>query len=189
MKTIAHHSCNINGGIKHVEINSPFFAEHKVEEEKYQFLGSGYYFWDNNLELAKKWGEFHYNNKYYIFEFKFDIKVDTCLDLVGNREHQFFFKKMFDIYEKETGDNKEDWSICQCIEFFKTLRKKNSKIFPFKMIRAVDLLNHTKYKQQFQMKFVKTKKNYTIINPKMVICVMSEQDVPQAKKLVFTSVI
>ena len=188
MKTIAHHTCKKEGGINYITSNVPFYAEHNVNEGKYQFLGSGYYFWDDNIELAKSWGNFHYKNDFYIFEFDFEISSDVCLDLVGNRSHQKYFMDLFRIYEKQTGDNKKDWSICQCIEFLKILSTKNEKIFPFKMIRAIDLLNHNKHKQQFKKEFVPHKDNYTIINPKMVICVISKQDVPlKSKKIVFTS--
>ncbi|MBI9065132.1 MAG: hypothetical protein JEZ14_24320 [Marinilabiliaceae bacterium] len=188
MKTIAHHTCKKEGGIDYVISNVPFYAEHNVNEEKYQFLGSGYYFWDDNIELAKSWGKFHYNNDFHVFEFDFEINSDNCLDLVGNRSHQKYFMELFRIYEEHTGDTKENWSICQCIEFLKILTTKNEKIFPFKMIRAIDLLNHNKYKEQFRTKFVAHKGNYTVINPKMVICVITKQDVPlQSKKIVFTS--
>ncbi|WP_027470591.1 hypothetical protein [Saccharicrinis fermentans] len=143
MKTIAHHTCKKEGGIDYVTTNVPFFAEHNMDEEKYQFLGSGYYFWDDNIELAKSWGKYHYNNDYHVFQFDFEINSDICLDLVGNRSHQKYFMDLFKIYEEQTGDKREDWSICQCIEFIKILKKKSEKIFPFKMIRAIDLLNHT----------------------------------------------
>ncbi len=34
-----------------------------VEEPKYQFLGEGYYFWDDNLWRAHNWGRTHCSNK------------------------------------------------------------------------------------------------------------------------------
>ncbi len=185
MRTIGHHTCKQDGGIDFVRINSPFYAEHSKDEDKYQFLGSGYYFWDDNIELAKTWGKYHYHGRFCIFQFDFELTEDNCLDLVGNRRHQQFFMKLFKSYEEETEDKREDWSICQCIEFLKELRKRDSRIFPFTMIRAIDLFKHTEYKQQFLKKFVGHKENYTVINPKMVICVINRDDVPlHSKKMI-----
>ena len=185
MKTIGHHTCRKDGGVEFVKMNSPFYAEHSKEDERYQFLGSGYYFWDDNFELAKKWGQYHYGDDYCIFQFDLELTEDGCLDLVGNRRHQQFFMKLFKMYEEETEDKRAEWSICQCIEFLKLLGKHDSRIFPFKMIRAVDLFKHSEYKQQFLKKFVGIKGNYTIINPKMVICVIHREDLPlQTKKLI-----
>lgn len=188
MLTKAHHTCKKEGGRDFVEQESPFFAEHNPEEEKYQFLGSGYYFWDNNFELSKLWGSSHYNNDYFVIEFEFDLKSDECLDLVGNRFHQLHIINYLKEFEKETGKNKEKWSLCQCIEFLKELNKIDNTVFPFKLIRAVDLLKHTNYQKQFLRKFVNNKENYLILNPKMVICALEKSTVPlHTKKIIHES--
>lgn len=187
MLTKVHHTCKKEGGRENVEKESPFFAEHNPDEGKFQFLGSGYYFWDNNFELSKLWGKGHYKNDYFVVEFEFDLKTDECLDLVGNRYHQLFIVNYLKKFEAR-GYNREKWSLCQCLEFLKELNKKDDTIFPFKLIRAVDLLNHTEYQKQFSRKFVNNKKNYLILNPKMVICALEKSIVPlHTKKIIHES--
>lgn len=188
MKTIGHHTCRKESGETFVLQESPFFAEHNPEQEKFQFLGSGYYFWDNNIELAKVWGRGHCNNDYYIVEVDFDLTSDNCFDLVGNRYHQIHLINYLHVFKEITGEDKKDWTINQCIQFLRELNEEDEEVFPYKFVRAIDLLKHTKFKAQHLMKFLDKKKNYTIINPKIVICVFDKEEINlQSKKIVYSS--
>ena len=188
MKTIGHHTCKKEGGEEYVFEESPFFAEHNPEVAKFQFLGSGYYFWDNNIELAKVWGKGHYNDNYYVVEIDFELTSDNCFDLVGNRYHQIHLINCLKEYEVSTGENKSNWTVNQCIQFLRELNEVNEEVFPYKFVRAVDLLKHTKFKAQHLMKFIDNKDNYTIINPKIVICVFDKDELNlQTKRIVHSS--
>jgi len=57
------------------------------------------------------------------------------------------------------------------------------------MIRAIDLLNHKKYEKVHELiLFTEDKDNYTVINPKIVICVFDKNRLNlQTKRIVFTS--
>ena len=149
MKTKGHHTCLFNGDQESVKKNSPFLAEHKPNEGKVQFLGTGYYFWDNNLELAKIWGKSHYGGKYAIIEVDFDLNSDINYDLVGNRSHQIDLVERLRIL---TNNSDNDLEVQELIYF------------------------------------TEDKNNYTIINPKIVICVFDKNALNlQTKKIVFTS--
>ncbi len=54
------------------------------DRDKYQFLGEGYYFWDDNIERAHKWGKTRCEDKYLVFK-----------DIIKHIDHFF-----------ETADNK-----------------------------------------------------------------------------------
>jgi hypothetical protein len=189
LKTIGHHTCKKDGGENHVLEESPFFAEHNLKENKIQFVGSGYYFWDNNIDLAKTWGRGHYNDDYYVIEIDFELTTDNCFDLVGNRSHQIHLINALRQYESETGRKKDNWTLNQCIQFLKELNKVDANIFPFKFVRAIDLLNHVRYaKAQLLMNFTNEKENYTIINPKIIICAFEKEDlILHSKRIVASS--
>ncbi|MFV0313019.1 MAG: hypothetical protein ACK5KN_15405 [Dysgonomonas sp.] len=185
MRTKGHHTCTKNGGREHVEKESPFFAKHDPDKKKYQFLGSGYYFWDDNIELAKVWGYSHCKNDYFVVEIDIELTEDTCLDLVGNRRHMMFFAAVMEKLRKEKGISKSEWTISQCIEFLKRLSKDNISIFPYKIIRAIDYNDDFKQKVA---KFVKDKGNFTTLSPKMVICVIEKKMLPlHTKRIIHES--
>jgi hypothetical protein len=171
-KIIGHHTCKNTGDGHLIEQNGVPVAKAEYNERnlKNPFLGTGYYFWDYNIEMARKWGKVHYNNKYYIFEAEINAEDTVLLDLVGNRQHQAEFKKLTaDIaaYNKE----KKDWPIGKVIEFLKELiaeDEANTIFFPFQSIRAEDYsVTDAKI-----YRFDKGSPNYTNLNPRLLICVI-----------------
>lgn len=182
MKTKIQHTCKTIGGKKEVLKNAPFLATDDVRKKKYQFLGEGYYFWDDNIEMANIWGKFHINNDYFIVEMDLEFSSNDCFDIVGNRQHQKLIFKTFDELKKR-GYNKKHWQLSNIINLLKKLNKKNENTFPYKMIRAIDYMPRKEYKQ-LKLHFVQNK-HYTIINPKMVICVLNKKVLPlHSKRLV-----
>lgn len=189
LKTIGHHTCLKDGGEDFVLQKSPFYAEHNPAQGKHQFLGSGYYFWDNNLELSKVWGKNRCGNNYFVIEIDIDLLSENCYDLVGNRNHQIHLMNALKEYEAELGvDKSKEWTLNQCISFLKELSNVDEQIFPYKLVRAVDLLNHEQYKEaQKLIKFTSEKGNYTIINPKIVIFAFDKQDLNLETKRIVAS--
>lgn len=190
MKTIGHHTCLLNGDIADILRNAPFLAENKPDEGKVQFLGTGYYFWDNNLEMAKVWGRYHYGGRYVIIGVDFDLKSDTCYDLVGNRTHQIDLTKRLEKLSERLGNDKpKKWTLGQFFSFMQKLAKRDCNVFPYKMVRAIDLLRHNELKkQQVIINFVEGKKNYTLLNPKIVICAFDKNSLNlQTKKIIYTT--
>jgi hypothetical protein len=90
MITTAQHTCLNLGSDEEIIEKSPFIGIHNPKERKHQFLGTGFYLWDDNIEMARIWGEKHCNGSYVIVEMKVDIDPNICFDLVGNRKHMRF---------------------------------------------------------------------------------------------------
>ena len=186
MLTKGQHTCKLDGGLKNILKESPFLAKHKPEKHKLQFLGEGYYFWDNNIEMAHIWGKQHCKNNYCIIELDLEITEKTCLDLVGNRKHQIFLVEMLNKL-KEKGFDRKKWNISNCIEYLKSLRKHNKNIFPYNTIRALDYISPDELKQ-VRIDFVNNVKHYTVLNPKITICAIDKNLLPlQSKKIIYSS--
>jgi len=189
MLTIGYHTCRVDGGREIVLENSPFLAEHleDVNPPKYQFLGTGYYFWDNNIELAKWWGKTRLKDGYFIVQMDFNLTSETCFDLVGNREHQIYLIETLKDLEFNKGMKRDNWTICQCINYLKELENvsKTNLIFPYFLIRAVDLTNHKADKNQYKIKFSTEKDNYSLLSPRIIICATNtERLLMDSKKIV-----
>ncbi len=191
MITLGMHTCLKNGGKEKVLKEAPFLGKHNStdsvkERSKLQFLGQGYYYWDNNFEMAKIWGKTHCQNNYYILECEIDISAEKCLDLVGNRYHQIFITETIERLKKR-GLNRENWEISKCIEYLKRLSVLDINVFPYENIRALDYLPPEDLKQ-IEYFFVTNNKHYTVLNPKIAICVIDKKSLPlQKQKIIFES--
>ena len=170
MKTVAQHTCLNLGTHKDILKNSPFEAIHDPKKEKHQFLGTGYYFWDDNIEMARIWGEDHCKGSYVIIETELDINENICFDLVGNRKHLRFLRNFIERL-KHYGIDIEEWGISQVLEFLKD--KKINPDFDFQSIRAIDYTLPTDYNLE-KYPFVTNTDHYTILNPKIIICVINK---------------
>jgi hypothetical protein len=153
MRIIAHHTCDLKGDITKIEADGAFLSEHLENSEndpekpendpekhkKHKMLGTGYYFFDNNITMAHAHGKNHYNFSYYIFEAELHLHEDNFLDLVGNRISMLW---LLDMKKNILNDPKlppnskvsmEQWKLGQWLEYFKIIG-----VFPYKAIRATD---------------------------------------------------
>lgn len=168
MEIKGHHTCKKSGGEAYVLKNAPFLST--IKNSKIPFLGIGYYFWDDNIEMAKYWGWSNYNNNYYIVENDLDCQPDVFLDLVGNRKDMRLFVDLMDDMIGR-GINREKWTVGAFIEFMKRLRIHNKDVFPYQIIRAVD---NSKINEQFKYYFVQGRGEFTNLSPIIVICVIDK---------------
>ena len=183
LKTKIQHTCNTTGGKKKVLKNAPFLAVDDIPKKKFQFLGEGYYFWDDNVEMANIWGKFHCNDKYYVVEMDLEFSSNDCFDIVGNRQHQKLIFKTFDELRKR-GYDKKEWQLSNILNLLKKLSKKDKNAFPYSMIRAIDYMPRKEY-NKLKLHFVQNNNHYTIVNPKMVICILNKNILPlHSKRLV-----
>lgn len=164
MKIIGHHTCNQDGSIQNIEKVGPFLSKHiEKDATQHKFLGTGYYFWDNNINMAHSHGQKNYKRKYYIFEAQLNLKDEAFLDLAGNRIDMIFFQ---DIMEKlKTQTETQNWTIGHFIEFLKRI-----KIFNYRAIRAID--NSIDPKQA--IKFVPDRRNFINLNPIFIVCLLDK---------------
>lgn len=186
-KIIGHHTCKNNGNGKYLEKQGlpAALSEYNKEATKNPFLGTGYYFWDFNIEMAKYWGKTHYDNSYYIFEADIPYN-ETMLDLVGNRQHM---KLLIDLMDELKEENEESiyWEIGKFIEFLKQLAKTESytNIFPFKSVRAID---HSSKKFSQDYSFDESSRSFIDMNPRIIVCVMeANKETIQSFKLIKTN--
>lgn len=165
MKIIGHHTCNKTDNIQEIEIAGPFFSTHIENDPIHQkFLGTGYYFWDNNIGMAHSHGQKNYKRKYYIFESELNLIEDSFLDLAGNRIDMIRFQ---DIMTKlKEAEETQDWTLAHFIEFL-----KRKKMFPYRAIRAVD----TSIDPKEVIKFVPDRRNFINLNPIFIVCLLDKQ--------------
>lgn len=175
MKTIGHHTCKLEGDKEFVLKNAPFKSM-KNSSGNYPFLGEGYYFWDNNIEIAHHWGETHCKKKYYIVETKLKIEDEIFLDLVGNRTDMINFAELHKTFSEKYNRGKK-YPIGKFIEVLRDLNKKDYKgIFPWKVCRAIDLYT-SNFLKHYEHLFVYKKENYTNLSPRIVICLYEKNNV------------
>lgn len=181
MKTIGHHTLENQANYKDLEQAGPILAEYEPKENKLPFLGSGYYFWDDNFEMAMYWGRVKYKGNHYIFEGNLNLDDETFLDLVGSRSNMNLFRELLARFKKF--NNGREWPIGKFIEFLKSLEAKEEYkgIFPFQSFRAID----TSAKIIAKYRFSEDRNNFTDLNPRIVICLVEKNNLnlPAFKKI------
>jgi len=165
--TIGHHTCEKAANHAYLKEKAPFKSVYDEAQNKLPFLGSGYYFWDNNIEQAITWGEVHYFGKYNIVEIDLELSGEYFLDLVGSREDMNFFNSLVSLLKSIRTDT-NNYSISQYIECFRQINKRHGYkgCFESRIIRAVDCCAAG----QNKMKFNKTQLNSMPLNPRLIIC-------------------
>jgi len=178
MKTIGHHTCESKGGQNHVLKESPFFSQHMPDQNKLPYLGAGYYFWDYNIDAAHAWGDTHYKGNYFIVEGDLECKEELVFDLVGNRKHIEYLLKVSETFAKHKF-KRSNWELGKFIEVLKKLEKdgENKGVFPFKVIKAIDNSWNIKRCKQKSIKFVRDKKGYIFLDPKIIICFIDKENI------------
>ncbi|WP_315101003.1 hypothetical protein [Capnocytophaga sputigena] len=160
-KVLLHHTCKQDGGKDQVLKEAPFFAKENQQLNKEQFLGSGYYLWEDDIEQAKYWGKERYNNQYYIVAFQCEIDEDFLLDL-NSREGQKEFFELYSLYEKRAKQINQNVNKIPLNTFFNFWFKGKSGIkFAYKTIKVKDEIASLKREQRFDFTFHKP--NYTYL--------------------------
>ena len=172
-ETIGHHTFEDRG--KDDAKNAPYKCT-----DINAFLGRGYYYWEDNLQLAKYWGGLRYidhGKHYFIGQSFISSDGNGFFDLIGNRKHQTYLYEVSKMLAQKRPE-KGTWPIGRVIGFLKA-----SSIdpdgefydkFKFKLIRAVDgsLLKFKK-----NAKFATTQQNFTDLNPSYIICVTEKKGI------------
>ena len=160
-KVVLHHTCKQDGGESYVLEKAPFFAKDSQQENKYQFLGSGYYLWEDDEEQAHHWGKVHYNNSYYIVEFVCAIDENYLLDL-NSREGQKEFSSLIKIFQEKAKQLNRNTNVIYLNAFFNTLFKGKTGIkFVYKAIKVKD--NKASLRREKEYKFTRDKDNTTCL--------------------------
>lgn len=181
MELTVHHTCSKDGGRVQVESKAPFLSEYLPEEGKRPFLGEGFYFWEFNIDYAKVWGKNHCSNYFYITEAIVDLSYtdpEYFLDLVGNRKHLMHFVSLLREFEIIESNAIDGIDLCYIIDYLRS--EFHVSVFPFKVIRAIDYLNDDNV--GIKIPFNNKLENHTFLNPRMLICYKSKEDILYIKK-------
>lgn len=177
-----HHTCSKENGEEYVVNNSPFRS--KITDTSIPFLGVGYYFWDFDINQAKKWGKDHYNSQYFVIEADINTNDTNFLDLVGDRKHMDYIVKMASRFASN-GLKFNEWKLAKLIEFLKKVNKSNPTVFPFEVIRAQDYNVFLEPNYKF---FFKDSYSFTYLNPRHIFCLILKNDIILSnKKIIFRS--
>lgn len=109
-----------------IEQNGPILCN-----DKNAWMGDGYYFWDSSFDLAKHWGETHYNNQYMICSAKSEFRENEIFDLINNYSHIVEFEEAFDELQNIYPNIANRITVAFVIEYIKKVGK-----FAYKAIRA-----------------------------------------------------
>ena len=159
-------------------IKSTVLDENGQPNEKPPFAGDGYYFWEDNIDAARWWGDKHYNaygKDFRIFRIDLTLRYDdgTFFDLIGNRAHLRLLKKLIDKAKRYIDCS--DWKLHQFISHFRYLNKKhNNGMFDYKMIR----FNDPEASQKNQMPVLLNSSHSILINPFYIISVLEYENLP-----------
>lgn len=156
---------------EYTEKTTPVLAKNPEKRvkgiEKYQFLGSGYYFWDNNIERAHKWGQQHYNGKYKILELPLELKGDHFLDLVGSREDIMTLVNAL----KEIENNIPDLKLGAFFHVMQIIEKYRPGSWPYTIIRALNVKSNAD-----KIPFNHIKGSRMLLDPEIIICFYEKKE-------------
>lgn len=177
-KVILHHTCKQDGGEDFVLENAPFLAKDNHIQKKYLFLGEGYYFWEDDIEQAHKWGKTHYRDCYFIVEFDCEFDETYLLDL-NDRSGQKYLLDIKQKLELFLQKKIENWSLSQLINFL--LKGKELGIdFDYRIFKVRDNFSSNRMKNKIQ--FVSNKSNTTNIRDVFIIVFKDKRDIHNEKK-------
>lgn len=176
------HTCK-KGNPEYILQKAPFKSVTKKNKGKcfVPFIGEGYYFWEQDLENAKRWGAKKYGKTgYSILEIEdWDIHHDYFIDLI-NKNHLEYFKELQKPYLK-LNPKAKSYSLGIWIELF-----KKAEVFPFKLIRSEEHFSEEKVKKEgINQEFIKysTEGYYTYLNPVYILCCTDKSIIPNKKRV------
>lgn len=175
-KVILHHTCKQDGGEDFVLKNAPFLAKDDPAKKKYQFLGEGYYFWEDDVEQAHKWGKTHYRNCYFIVEFDCEIDEVYLLDL-NDRRGQKYLQDIKQKLEQSLQKKMDNWSLSQVIQFLIRSKEEIGIDFDYRIFKVQDHFASNK-----NIKFVSNKPNSTNIRGVFIVFFKDKNDLCVAQK-------
>ena len=153
-----YHTAKNLGTKESIEKKAPFFCSSKDA-----WLGTGYYYWDRDINLAHEWGKNFCDNNYVIVHNK--LNLVNCFDLVGTPDHKKTLLKIKNEFIAKGKLNENDIKISVLIEYL-----RQNDLFPFLTIRAED-----RYREK--TKFVKNKHEFTFLDSRIQICVINKTKV------------
>lgn len=142
-------------------------SEQNRKEPRYQFLGEGFYFWDNNIGRAHSWGKTHCDDKYLILEADLVLAGDQFLDLVGSREDLMIFLEAYEKMRKiEPG-----LKIGAFFKGMQTIAKYRPAAWPFTIIRALNVKRNGNFAAYNHLQNADM-----LLDPEIIICFYGKKE-------------
>lgn len=158
METIGYHTLEDRENPEEVTEKAPFPCNRGDA-----WLSSGYYYWDDDLEQAHRWGKGNY------IICKSTISLDDIIDLHNKRNDQKYFIELLKIAKNFFKKKKiENVPIGKAVQYLRKLNKKKIGTFDYQGIRAAD------FPIQPRFKFVSTRPQYTYLHARIQICIFEE---------------
>lgn len=139
----------------------------KNTEYKFQFLGEGYYFWDDNIARAHKWGNSRYKGRYLIMELPLQLKGNRFLDLVSSRED---LRLLLDVM-KEVAKEIPDLKLGAFFHVMQTMEKHQPGTWPYSIIRALNVKANA-----VKLPFNHIKGSDMLLDPEIIICFYEKKE-------------
>jgi hypothetical protein len=173
-QTIEKTAETIPDRLKEGPVKSLMFDDDGKPKKRPPFAGTGYYFWEDNINASEWWGGVHYKKSgkdYRIFKIDIDLKYDNneFLDLIGSRQH---LKLIENLVLKTKGKvNCSNWKFHNYISYFRILEAKQKGIFPYKMVRFNDYNLNPKIQNPLQLN---DQSKVALMNPFYIVCVFEK---------------
>ena len=145
------------------------------------WLGTGYYFWEQEIFYAEKWGKNAGYKNYVICESAYNYDDHCFFDLVGNPSHLKTMREFFAILEEEVfkGEN----IVITIPMVLDVLRNEMAEDFNFKAIRSKSEWKNWK----FTIPFNEKRPNKEICNlcPEIQLCVIDKTFLTKEYRIVY----
>lgn len=201
IRTTGYHSFERREGQSDAELLelAPFLCKAQANDVhhnrialKIPFLGSGFYFWDDDKAQAEWWGRCHYHKNYRILACDFELSGNTFLDVVGSVSDAAEFRNWLRFTREYLKDNPymfkkfglkyvEKISVAMVMQALQRIKQKDHQIFPYDIIRISDIKNqNVKYEQLHE-----GMNDEVLVKCVNIICFYNKKDVPlQSKRLI-----
>lgn len=171
MQTTGYHTVENRDNADYVEENGPFIAK-----DRRTWYGTGYYFWDDDIERAHNWGKEIYPGKgYMICESDLHLDDDMLLDLC-TREGIRALATLIEVLKSDpkSGYGSKNQPIGITIMYLRDLNRRWPQykgIFPFNYVRGQDFPIGT------MVEFAPGVKEKLSLNPRVQICLFEKSRV------------
>lgn len=144
------------------------------------FLGKGYYYWEDDFDKAKEWGNNHYGGNAYIFCGIFDFDLEKMFDMSLNMHLNYIQKLQKQLHSKtkKCGALKIGAFIDFLLEYQAELLKNNEiteddLFFPFYYSKGLDGTFFDRYAptDTFSLK----SGHYYYLKPPVFFCVYKKE--------------
>lgn len=183
MRRLVYHTARSGVDRDKILRQAPFCA---IDNSQFrQWLGTGFYFWEQFLPLAKWWGNVHYVRRgehYIIFSTIFNCNDRYILDLVSNTEQMNDIMTI--VRELKSRPEFEDTTFsAQFIINFITTKVNQT----YKAIRVYGHDSCSTDKNITQNKFLFNDRSYLNLCPEIQICVKDRKVLQLPMKIVYCS--